>query len=114
MRKENTFFGKLFGATDHPTGGMSKPTPVSITSYSQPNVLQQKMREENMTHGQTVTAHLSPVRLENAFGRMVLYFCPMKSIEVLHVLNSGDGESIPADAIVEELNAPDGIKGGYY
>jgi hypothetical protein len=113
MKKENSFLGRLFRATDHPTE-MGRPSPVTITSYSQPNVLQQRMREEHMTHGETVTANISPVRLESAYGRMVLYFCPMKSIEVVQVLNSGDGGSIPDDATVEELNVPDGVKGGYY
>jgi hypothetical protein len=113
MKKENTFFGRLFGTTDRPTE-MGRPTPVTITSYSQPNVLQQKMKDEHMTHGQTVTANISPVRLESAYGRMILYFCPMKSIEVLEVLNAGDGGHIPTDAKVEGLTVPDGLRGGFY
>ncbi len=113
MKKEHTFFGSLFGAKDSPTE-VGKPTPVTISSYSQPHVLQQRMREEKLTHGETVTANLSPVRLESSFGRMVLYFCPMKTIEVLETISAGDGGNIPSEAKVEGLTVPDGYKGGYY
>jgi len=113
MKREHSFFGSLFGAKSQPTE-MSKPTPVVITSYSQPHVLQQKMKEEQMTHGETVTANLSPVRLENAQGKMILYFCPMKTIEVLHTVNSGDGGALPAEAKVEGLTVPDGYEPGHY
>ena len=67
-----------------------------------------------MTHGETVMANLSPVRLENAFGKMILYFCPMKNIEVLQTLSNGDGGSLPADAKVEGLTVPGDCKPGYY
>ena len=113
MKREQTFFGKLFGTKDVPTE-MKKPTPVVITSYSQPHVLHQRMKEEKLTHGETVTANLSPVRLENAYGKMVLYFCPMKSIEILQTISSGDGGSLPADAKVEGLTVPDGCEPGFY
>lgn len=89
-------------------------TPVGITAYSQSNVLQQRMREEKMTHGQTVTANLSPVRLEMSYGRMIMYFCPMKSIEVLETLNEGDGGSLPAEAKVGGLRIPDRFRPGLY
>jgi hypothetical protein len=113
MKREHTFFGSLFGAKEQPTE-LGKPTPVVITSYSQPHVLQQRMKEEKLTHGETVTANISPVRLENAYGKMVLYFCPMKSIEVLHTISTGDGGNIPAEAKVEGLSVPDGYEPGYY
>ena len=93
---------------------MEKPTPVQITSYSQPHVLQQKMKEEKLTHGETVMANLSPVRLENSFGKMVLYFCPMKTIEVLQTLSDGDGGSIPEEAKVEGLTIPEDYQPGFY
>lgn len=112
MKTENTFFGRLFG-TDRPSeSGGTKP--VTITSYSQPHVLQQRMQEQHLTHGETVTANLSPVRLETAYGRMVLYFCPMKSVEVLHTISNGDGGSLPAEAKIEGLTVPDGLRGGFY
>lgn len=113
MKKVNTLFQGLFGAKN-PPAEVRKPTPVTVTSYSQPHVLQQRMAEGQLSHGETVTANISPVRLESSYGRMILYFCPMKSVEVLQTLNSGDGGSIPAEAKVEGLTIPDGFKDGYY
>ena len=113
MKKENTFFGRLFGSRNKPTATTSIKT-VTITSSSQPHVLQQRMKEEKLTHGETITAHLSPVRLESTRDKMILYFCPMKSIEVLNKIQDGDGGSIPALAKVEGLTVPSGLKEGYY
>lgn len=114
MKKENaSLFGNLFGAKNKPSE-FEKSTPVVITSYSQPNVLQQKMKEERLTHGETVTANLSPVRLESAYGKMVMYFCPMKSIEVLQTVIAGDGGTLPAEAKVEGLTIPENFKAGFY
>ena len=113
MKNENSFFGKLFGSKSQPAETV-KPTPVTITSYSQPHVLQQKMKEEKLSHGETVMANLSPVRLENSFGQMVLYFCPMKNIEVLQTINEGDGGSIPTEVKVEGLTIPDDFRPGFY
>ncbi|WP_245842281.1 hypothetical protein [Pontibacter ummariensis] len=72
------------------------------------------MREKEMSHGETVKADLSPVRLERSYGKMVMYFCPMKSIEVLETLSPGDGGSIPALAKVEGLTIPKDFKPGLY
>ena len=114
MKKQRTmFFANLFGAKGKPVESV-KTTPVVITSYSQPHVLQQRMKEEMMTHGETVTANISPVRLENAYGKMVMYFCPMQSIEVLKQTTPGDGGNIPIQAIVEGLAVPGDQKPGLY
>jgi len=115
MKKEHTpLFGNFFGTKKEQPTMVEQPIPVVITSYSQPHVLQQRMKEEKLTHGETVTANLSPVRLESAHGKMVMYFCPMKSIEVLATVNNGDGGSLPSQAKVEELTVPGGLKPGYY
>src|SRR5947199_6277031 len=115
MKKMHAVFESLFsgGKTNEPAE-QAKSTPVVITSYSQPHVLQQKMREEKMTHGQTVTANLSPVRLEMSHGHMVMYFCPMKSIQVLGIISKGDGGSIPDDAKVDGLTISGNYKPGFY
>jgi len=108
-------FESLFGgkrSADTPMG--TRSTPVGITAYSQSNVLQQRMREEKMTHGQTVTANLSPVRLEMSYGRMIMYFCPMKSIQVLKTLSEGDGGSLPQEARVADLSIPNCFRPGLY
>lgn len=114
MKKENTsLFANLFGAKGK-SAEAEKSTPVVITSYSQPHVLQQRMKEEKLTHGETVTANISPVRLESSYGKMILYFCPMQQIEVTGKIADGDGGSLPAEAIVEGLVVPGNYKPGLY
>jgi hypothetical protein len=88
--------------------------PITITSYSQPHVLQHRMKEERMTHDEEVIATLSPVRLESNFGKMVLYFCPVNKLDVTAILKPGDGESIPCEAVVEGLEVPKNMKPGLY
>jgi hypothetical protein len=114
MKKENTIFGSLFGGKTNEPYGQEKPTPVALTAYSQPHVLQQKMQEEKLTHGATVTANLSPVRLEMDHGHMIMYFCPMRAIEVLETLNEGDGGRIPDEVKVEGLSVPANYRPGFY
>jgi len=88
--------------------------PVALSHYSQPHVLQQRMKEANLSHGETVTANLSPVRLERNFGHTIMYFCPMNNIEVIDRITPGDGGSIPPDAKVIDLNIPADLKPGLY
>ena len=115
MKKQNSVFASLFGGgkSDEPTQ-QRKPRPVTITAYSQSNVLQEKMKEKKLTHGETVTANLSPVRLEMNHGYMTMYFCPMKNIQVIETINVGDGGRIPEEAKVEGLNVPAELKPGFY
>jgi hypothetical protein len=72
------------------------------------------MREEKMTHGQTVKANLSSVRLEMDHGQVVMYFCPMKAIDILELVNTGDGGTIPSHAKVDDLSIPADFKSGFY
>jgi hypothetical protein len=115
MKKQTSqFFANLFsGAKGQPSESV-KTTPVVITSYSQPHVLQQRMKEEKLTHGETVTVNISPVRLENAYGKMVMYFCPMQTIEILKHTTPGDGGNIPIQATVDGLSVPGAQKPGLY
>lgn len=115
MKKQTSqFFANLFsGAKGQPSESV-KTTPVVITSYSQPHVLQQRMKEEKLTHGETVTVNISPVRLENAYGKMVMYFCPMQTIEILKHTTPGDGGNIPIQATVDGLAVPGAQKPGLY
>jgi hypothetical protein len=113
MSSYTSFFRNLFGLKDQPSGAR-EPRQVVVTSSSQPEVLQKVMREENLSHGETVMANLSPVRLEKNRGKMVLYFCPMKSIEVLNTLAAGDGGGIPGQVTVEGLSIPRELKEGLY
>jgi hypothetical protein len=113
MKKENgSFFGNIFGAK----GKAPAPTSeVRITASSQPHVLRQRMQEEQLTHGETVTANLSPVRLERMYSdEPVLYFCPMKKLEIVQVVASGDGGSLPTQATLEGFAVPQELEPGLY
>jgi hypothetical protein len=106
-------FANLFGSK----GNVEKPetsAEVYITSSAQPHVLREKMKEQKLTHGETVTASLSPVRLEGVLGQMYLYFCPMRTIDVHETITPGDGGDIPAEVVVEGLTVPPGQKPGLY
>lgn len=102
-------------ALDAIRSGINQATiPAVLTSYSQPHVLQQRMKEANLTHGDRVKADISPVRLESNFGKMVMYFCPAQTISVHKKLEAGDGGSIPCEAIIEGFQLPANIKSGLY
>jgi hypothetical protein len=112
MKKEHTsLFSNLFGIKPEES---QKTTPVVLTSYSQPHVLQQRMKEEKLTHGETVTANLSPVRLEANFGKMVMYFCPLQSIDIIQKVEAGDGGSLPPEATLQGIEVPGNFKPGLY
>ena len=113
-REQRSFFGSLFGAKGGRSPESPKDVPVMITAYSQPNVLQQKMQEEKLTHGQTVMADLSPVRLEKHESAMVMYFCPLKSVSVLATYSNGDGGHLPSQATIEGLRFDADQKPGLY
>jgi hypothetical protein len=87
---------------------------VDVTSSAQPHVLRERMKEEELTHGETVTATLSPVRLEKTFGKVYMYFCPMQKVEIHEKLTPGDGGGIPSGVIVEGLKIQHGQKSGLY
>lgn len=114
MKREGGYlFANLFGSK----GNVEKPetsTEVFTTSMAQPHVLREKMREKELSHGETVKANLSPVRLEAAYGKMQMYFCPMKAVEVLEKMSPGDGGEIPDSVVVEGLTVPPGLKDGLY
>ena len=110
-RQHTSLFANLF-AKKQPEAPQS--TPVVITSYSQPHVLQQRMNENNLKHGDRVTANLSPVRLESNFGKMVIYFCPMVNMDIVNKIETGDGGVLPAEATIYDVNVPAGMKPGLY
>ena len=108
-------FGRFFSS-----GSLQRdPEPTSTRSvatnaYSQPHVLQQRMKEEALTHGQTVVADISPVRLEITEEKTLLYFCPLRSIDVVQSVTCGDGGSIPAEVQVEGLTIDENVRSGLY
>jgi hypothetical protein len=94
---------------------MQNEKDVFLTQYSQPHVLRQRMRDQEITHGQTVTADLNPVRLEftNA-GTPVMYFCPLSQLSNIAHVTSGDGGKLPHEATLKGITVPAGIKPGLY
>lgn len=72
------------------------------------------MKEKELSHGETVTVNMSPVRLEAALGRMYLYFCPMQTIDILKTITPGDGGDIPSEVTVEGLTVTPEQKPGLY
>lgn len=93
---------------------MSKPTEVVLTHYSQPHVLQHRMNEANLKHGDTVIANISPVRIESCFGKAVMYFCPIQNIEVVNKIEEGDGLPLPDQATLKNIEIPSSLKPGLY
>ena len=89
-------------------------TPITTSAFSQPDVLRRKMEEKKLTHAETVTATISPVRLESHPGKVVMYFCPMKTIDVIEKVAAGDGGSLPSDVKVEGLAVPGNYEPGLY
>jgi hypothetical protein len=114
MKKMYVAFENLFGGGRFFAPTSQTSSPVTITSFSQPEVLRRRMEEEKMSHGGRVTANLSPVRLDMDHGGVVMYFCPMRTIEVLNIKTEGDGGGIPQEARVEGLRVPGGLRSGYY
>jgi len=108
-------FANLFGAKGSiEKSETSTSREVITTSSAQPHVLREKMREQKLTHGETVKASISPVRLEAAFGKMYLYFCPVQTLEVLETITPGDGGDVPPKVVVEGLTVPAEFKPGLY
>jgi len=93
---------------------MKKKIDVVLTQYSQPHVLKHRMNEADLKHGDTVTANISPVRIESVFGKMVMYFCPTQNINILNKLETGDGLPLPEEATIKNITVPDDIKPGLY
>jgi len=106
-------FANLFGSK----GSIEKvetSKEVFTTYAGQPHVLQEKMQEKKLSHGETVTATISPVRLETAWGKMALYFCPMQTLDIAETITPGDGGEIPLNVVVEGLTVPRECKSGLY
>lgn len=47
-------------------------------------------------------------------GAVVMYFCPMQTLQVLEVIAEGDGGNIPAEVKLEGLNIPSTSRSGLY
>ena len=116
-REDFIFWGSLLSARGK-TANVESVAPTSMevfaTAAAQPHVLRGKMREKQLTHGETVMATLSPVRLEAVYNKMALYFCPMEKLEIGETITPGDGGDIPAEVVIEGLTVPPDHKPGLY
>lgn len=72
------------------------------------------MKEEQLSHGGTVKANLSPVRVDMDHGAVVLYFCPMQNLQVLEMIAQGDGGDIPGAVKLAGLTIPAHCRSGLY
>lgn len=112
-REDGSFFANLFGGRgSKEEGGTS--ADVLTTASAQPHVLRERMKEKQLSHGETVTVNMSPVRLEAALGKMYLYFCPMQTLDILKTHAPGDGGDLPSEVVVEGLKVNRDQKPGLY
>lgn len=88
--------------------------PVITTSYSQPHVLQFRMLEERLTHGQMVEADLPAVRIEKGYDKSIIYFCPLGYLWVGKTVKKGDGQAIPGEVTTVDLQIPEDKPSGLY
>jgi hypothetical protein len=117
MKMENfAFWGDIFRAKDTPSEKLASTSPIEVfaTAAAQPHVLQGKMKEKQLTHGETVMATLSPVRLESVYNKMAVYFCPMQTLDIKETIAAGDGGEIPAEVVIEGLSVPADYEPGLY
>ena len=79
-----------------------------ITAMSQQFKLRQRMEEAQVSHGQTVRADLTNVRVGALMGSAdgQTFFCTMGPIRVRRVLSPGDHLPLPTDVRLEGLNVP--------
>ena len=110
------FFAGLFGTKRDVVQAAASVGPADVIANpsAQPYVLQGKMKEKQLTHGETVMATMSPVRLEAAAGKLALYFCPMRELDITETLALGDGGEIRGEVVVEGLTLPAGSQSGLY
>jgi len=112
-RQGHRMFANLFSSKGNSEKAETSKE-VFTTSSAQPHVLREKMKEKELSHGETVKATISPVRLEASWGKMAMYFCPMQTLAIAETLTPGDGGDIPSSVMVEGLRLPPGYTSGFY
>lgn len=115
MKKLISLFKSFFNQKQNEMEQTTKE--VLVNSYSQPHVLQQRMKDEKLTHGQTVKADLSPVRIvehSEYEGKPYMYFCPLEKIDILENVSPGDGGILPVETILKGINIDKNLKPGLY
>jgi hypothetical protein len=84
---------------------LTQEVKVTLADEPQPYVLAKRAEQAGIKHGDHAVVNLKNVQLaiEGGNGRdePVLYFCPMKAIEVIETVSDGDGGTMP-----EEVTLP--------
>jgi hypothetical protein len=69
---------------------------VKLNEFSQPYVLQKRMEQAGLKHGDTVIADIKNVRVDSHNSiTPVMYFCPTNQVEVKQKLQTGDDYWLP-------------------
>ena len=80
-----------------------------VNTSSQSEILKSRMSKENITHGQTVRADISNVRVGDPVARAgwfarrkaPVFFCNMGGLKIREELQGGDGAQLPDRVIVK-------------
>lgn len=76
----------------------------TLSQYSQPGVLKDRMAKAGFTHGREARVNLRGLNVRRAAeGKTVVYFCNIDAIDVLEVTEEGDGLPLPEEVEVEGL-----------
>jgi len=92
----------------------TKRDVVSNSIFSQGHVLNYRMSQAGLTHGETVIANIDRVRLEPINNDAIIYFCPLQEVDVLERISCGDGGELPPFAEVEGLKVDRNFRPGVY
>jgi len=82
-----------------------------VNTSSQSEVLKSRMSKENITHGQTVRADISNVRVGEPLARAgwfaakkaPVFFCNIGGLKIREELQAGDGAQLPDKVVVKGL-----------
>jgi len=82
-----------------------------VNASSQSEVLKSRMSSENITHGQTMRADISNVRIGEPVAKAgwfvrrkaPVFFCNIGSLKIIEQMKSGDGGLLPDEVVVKGL-----------
>lgn len=74
------------------------------SKHSQSGVLRDRMEKAGFTHGREARANLRGLNVRStAREEGIVYFCDLEPIDVVEVMQEGDGASLPSEVKVEDL-----------
>jgi hypothetical protein len=96
---------------------MKKSRKLIVISTSQVGVLCNRMKQANMSHGETILTDINNVtiaRHKRSKNLAEAYFCRTNALENKKVITKGDGGDIPNRAVFENITLPRNKKFGVY